>query len=449
MLDQKTQEDAITILYVEDEEVVREGYARALNRMTPHLLLAENGEEGLAIYKKHRPDIVVSDIRMPGMDGIEMLKAIREIDPDANFIFTTAHNDSHYMLEALEYQVNAYLQKPVSKNMLREKIEKIAAQIRQVKELELHQKEIERQKIILQEVLDHEKSLLVVSNFKEVYFANRAFLEHFGVSSIEAFNALCHDLIDLFLPLPGYLHRNMLKAQQTFYELVEQSEETERVVTMIGATTQPGAYQISIAPIALDNHDAYLISLTDITQFNIQRLSTEKKAYHDTLTGIYNRTKFDTLFDAELERVKRYGTESTMVLLDIDHFKRFNDTYGHLVGDKVLKILAETISANIRSTDIFARWGGEEFILLLPETALEGACMLVEKLRKKVEEIVIDEAEPITASFGVTQLRREDTAKSAFVRVDAALYDAKSAGRNCVRCSVDPLPSAAEVACEA
>lgn len=433
MLQNREAEDAISILYVEDEESVRQGYARALGRMTDRLMLAANGEEGLALYKEHRPDIVISDIRMPVMDGIEMLKQIKEINPDAYFIFTTAHNDSRYMLEALEHQVNAYLQKPVSKNILKSKIEKIAAHILQLRHTEEQQIEIERQKIILQKVLDHEKNLLVVSDFTRVYFANRAFLEHFGVSTIEEFNTLCHDLRDLFLPMPGYLHRHLLKGDQSFYELVQQSDETARVVTMMGAGTEPGAYQINISPIELDLQEAYLISLTDITKFNIQKLSTEKKAYHDSLTGLYNRTKFDMIFGTELERVKRYGVQSSLVLLDIDHFKRFNDTYGHLIGDKVLKALAETISKSIRNTDTFARWGGEEFVLLLPETPLDGAIIMVEKLREKVSEIVLEDAEPITASFGITQLFPDDTPQRAFQRADTALYAAKAAGRNCVK----------------
>ena len=426
----------VSILYVEDEEAIREGYGRAMQRISRMVHMAENGEEGLELYKKHRPDIVVSDIRMPLMDGIDMVKAIKAIDPDCMFIFTTAYNDSNYMLEALELQANGYLQKPVQKKLLQDKIAKLATNILRKKESMLQRKELERQKEILQNVLDHEKNLLLVTDFQKALFANRAFLETFDVADVEMFNQHCIDISALFLPFPSYLHKGLCERGERFYDLVERSEDIKRMVTMIGAHGEPKAYHINISRIVHEDLESFLISLTDITKINIQKLSTEKKAYYDGLTGLYNRNKFDELFNLELNRIKRYGVSSSLVMLDIDHFKHFNDTYGHLIGDKVLVSLAKTVSKYIRNTDIFARWGGEEFILLLPETPVEVACSLVEKLRVKISEIEIEEAEPVTASFGVTQLCHKDTLKSAFKRADDALYIAKDAGRNCIRCIV-------------
>ncbi len=425
----------VSILYVEDEAAIREGYGRALQRICQTVHLAENGEEGLELYRKYRPDIIVSDIRMPRMDGIDMVKAIKAIDPECAFIFTTAYNDSNYMLEALEMQANGYLQKPVQKRLLQEKIVRLAGAILRERERKVQRMELERQKAILQNVLDHEKNLLLVTDFHKALFANRAFLETFNAADVDTFNARCIDIEALFLPFPGYLHGGLCKEGERFIDLVERSEENRRMVTMIGAQGEPRAYHINISRIVHEALEAFLISLTDITRMNIEKLSTEKKAYHDQLTGLYNRNKFDELFELEMNRVKRYGVQSSLVMLDIDHFKRFNDTYGHLIGDKVLVALADTIAHNIRNTDVFARWGGEEFILLLPETPLHAACKLVEKLRQKVHEIEIEEAAPVTASFGVTQLRSDDTLKSAFRRADEALYEAKGAGRDCICCA--------------
>ncbi len=420
----------VSILYVEDEAAIREGYARALRRIADTVLLAGNGKEGLALFEKHRPDIVISDIRMPEMNGIEMLQKIKMIDPDCYAIFTTAFNDNDYLLEALELQVNAYLQKPVEKNLLKEKLEKITDAIRKEKLTKIQQQEIEAQRAILQNVLDHEKNLLVVTDCTEVLFANRAFLELFDVESVEKFNMLCTSFTDIFMPVKPYLHKGMLEEGETFYDLVQRMDDARRVVTIVGADALPKAYQINVSKIAYGDKASYLFSMTDITKMNIEKISTEKKAYYDSLTKVYNRNKFNEFFETEINRVKRYGNATSLVILDIDHFKHFNDTYGHLVGDKVLVKLAETISANIRNTDLFARWGGEEFVLLLPETDLENAKLLCEKLRRKVEMIECDEAERITSSFGVTQLHKEDTLKTALDRADHALYEAKKAGRN-------------------
>lgn len=420
----------ISILYVEDEDVIREGYARALNRISDHVLLASNGRDGLEMFKEEKPDIVISDIRMPVMDGIEMLQKIKEIDPDCSVIFTTAHNDNDYLLQALNLQVDAYLQKPVEKNILKSKIEKLASAILKEKMQFLQQKEIEAQRVILQNVLDHEKNLLVVTDFEKVHFANKAFLDIFSVENVDAFNKMSISFLNIFLPVPPYLHKGLLSGSETFYDLVEKSEETRRIVNIVGNDGHPRAYQINISRIVHEDEESYLCTMTDITRMNIERLSTEKKAYFDSLTGIFNRHKFNELFEIELNRVRRYGNSTSVAVLDIDHFKHFNDTYGHLVGDKVLQKLAETISSRVRNTDIFARWGGEEFVLLFPETPVEDARNVCEKLREAVAQIECSEAEQITASFGIAQVLPDDTMKSAFKRADDALYEAKKAGRN-------------------
>jgi diguanylate cyclase (GGDEF)-like protein len=420
----------ISILYVEDEEAIREGYGRALKRISDHVMFAENGKEGLELFKTYKPDIVISDIKMPVMDGIEMLQEIKAIDPDCSVIFTTAHNDSEYLLQALELHVDAYLQKPVEKNMLKAKIEQLSNLIFREQLANKQQKEIEAQRVILQNVLDHEQNLLVVTDFQSVLFANKSFLDIFGVKSVEEFNKMCLSFLNIFLPVPRYLHQGLLSEGESFYDLVTRSDDAKRIVTIVGTDAHPRAYQINISRILHEDQESYLCSMTDITKMNIEKLSTEKKAYYDNLTGIFNRNKFNELFETELNRVKRYGNNTSIVILDIDHFKHFNDTYGHLVGDKVLKKMAETIEKRIRITDIVARWGGEEFVLLLPETPLQDAAILCETLRKAVSEIACTEAEQITASFGVAQIKSDDTMESVFKRADEALYEAKAAGRN-------------------
>ncbi len=423
----------ISILYVEDEQSIREGYGRALRRIANHIYTAENGKEGLELYTKYKPDIVISDIKMPIMNGIEMLKAIKEIDEDCQVVFTTAHNDSSYLLEALELEVNGYLQKPVSKDLLKSKIQKISDTIIKEKVTLIQQKEIETQKAILQNVLDHEQNLLIVTDFQDAFFANKAFLELFDSKDIDEFNHKCPNLLDVFLPLPNYLHQGLLKEDENFFDLIQRSEDTKRTVTLISIDGEPKAYKINVSRITHQDMESYLISLTDITKMNIQKIGTEKKAFYDGLTGIYNRNKFDELFENELNRVKRYANNASVMLLDIDHFKKFNDTFGHLIGDEVLVLLAETIHGNIRNTDIFARWGGEEFVLLLTETPLDIACKIANNLRQNIEDAHHKTAGKITASFGVTQITSNDTMQSVLNRCDKALYQAKGAGRNTVK----------------
>ncbi len=154
----------------------------------------------------------------------------------------------------------------------------------------------------------------------------------------------------------------------------------------------------------------------------------------DYLTKIYNRNKFYEIAEREVKAAKRYKHVMSVMLLDIDCFKKINDTYGHEWGDKVLKELAKTISQNIRDTDVFARWGGEEFVLLLPNTNQEEALIVGEKVRKLMEDSEVDELTGITISVGITVLDTENYDIDRAVKVaDEAMYSAKSEGRNRVR----------------
>jgi len=150
----------------------------------------------------------------------------------------------------------------------------------------------------------------------------------------------------------------------------------------------------------------------------------------DALTGIYNKGKFNNVLDTELKKVRRYKRPMGLILFDIDHFKQINDTFGHQVGDYVLKTIADIVKKNIRDTDIFARWGGEEFVILAPETDINGLKMLAEKLRKAIENHNFEKVKKVTASFGLTEAIPEDTTDTVVRRADEALYLAKEKGRN-------------------
>ncbi len=153
-------------------------------------------------------------------------------------------------------------------------------------------------------------------------------------------------------------------------------------------------------------------------------------AFHDRLTGLHNRRFFDNLLARELKRAGRRGVALSLLMLDIDHFKALNDRYGHLVGDDILKHLARVLESRLRGSDVLARWGGEEFIALLPETDLGGAVALAEAVRARVAEADFPGAGRVTVSIGVATHRPREAAKDLVHRADAALYAAKEGGRN-------------------
>ncbi|SHJ25526.1 diguanylate cyclase (GGDEF) domain-containing protein [Dethiosulfatibacter aminovorans DSM 17477] len=150
----------------------------------------------------------------------------------------------------------------------------------------------------------------------------------------------------------------------------------------------------------------------------------------DHLTGIYNRIKFDDELDRWIRHKARYKGSLSLIMMDFDEFKLINDRYGHLAGDRVLKDGVDVIKKIVRNTDVFARWGGEEFILLLPETSCDKAVALAERIRKALEEYEFHTGDRVTCSFGVVEIVEGETMQNAVNRVDELLYKAKGNGRN-------------------
>ena len=168
----------------------------------------------------------------------------------------------------------------------------------------------------------------------------------------------------------------------------------------------------------------------DITKRIEMEKNLEKLATTDKLTGIYNRHKFDEIFKAEIGRALRYKTPLALIMFDIDHFKDVNDNYGHNVGDKVLQAITDIVKSNIRDTDIFARWGGEEFVILSPQTQRESAVALAQKLRKAIESFLFVQKLTLTCSFGMAFYKENESRDNFIKTADDALYQAKKQGRN-------------------
>lgn len=162
------------------------------------------------------------------------------------------------------------------------------------------------------------------------------------------------------------------------------------------------------------------------------RQEAENAALHDPLTLAGNRRKFENNANLERQRHLRHNHELCLAFVDIDHFKAVNDKLGHDIGDQVLKLLVTHFTDIIRNIDMVYRWGGEEFIILLPETNLEKAILVCERIREHIQSALIVEKSHITVSIGVAQLSNQESIKALVKRADKLLYAAKKNGRNCV-----------------
>ena len=167
-------------------------------------------------------------------------------------------------------------------------------------------------------------------------------------------------------------------------------------------------------------------------QDSLKRLNEvlELQATTDRLTGIYNRSRLEDYLTVEAKRAMRHKTPQSLIMFDIDYFKNINDTYGHEAGDRILIEIAKLVRENLRTHDVLARWGGDEFMVLSPNTAVEAAALLAEKLRKTIENHRFPAVKKVTCSFGLTQFDENDALNGFIKRADNALYLAKERGRN-------------------
>ena len=175
-----------------------------------------------------------------------------------------------------------------------------------------------------------------------------------------------------------------------------------------------------------------VLLVTNVTISSYQK-RLEELATTDKLTGIYNRQAFDILLEETLKDARRRNTGVSLIMYDLDHFKRVNDTAGHMAGDAVLRRITEISRLNLRASDVICRWGGEEFIILLKECSRDDLYKLAEKIRIAIKDSLVEFDGNIvqtSASFGITEYRHPETREQLLIRIDEALYKAKDAGRN-------------------
>jgi len=413
-----------TILYVENNQELLLTYAPMLASLSKKLFKAFDGNEALELYNLHSPDIVVMEMDIPLLSGIEVAYEMRRINPQQKIIFTSSYDDASHTLPALELNINAYFVKPFEKTKLELKIKQLEEQIR----FEKHNTE---HHVMLEQILHNQSTITIVTDFKRVKFASRSLWNLLYVKNWEQFFNFNDSILDLFVEHQNYISG---RTAEHFLQQYHSSDADKRLVSII-TENGPTAFFISIDTLFLSDDLLYVITLMDVTSLQASRLNALYQATYDGLTKIYNRHAFETHLERELLRVNLDERPLCMALLDIDHFKQFNDTFGHLIGDEILIQLSQEIHACIRKSDIVARWGGEEFTLLLHDTTLVQACELLERIRYTVEHLTHAVAGNITISIGVTQVTSEDTATTLFQRCDAAMYRAKIQGRNRIECS--------------
>lgn len=425
----------ISVLYVEDENDVRNFTSKLLSSLLRKVYVAQDGQEGLTLFKEHKDsiDLIVTDINMPKMDGLTMCSFIKEINSEIPLVITSAHNDTNFLKKAIEIGVNTYAMKPIDLYQLVESIIKAMEPIilkRKLIELNLSlETKIEQEVNKIKSILDAQDNIIIVTSEEKITNVNKKFLDFFGITDFNEFIANKKDIFDFFQEEFGFITKEQIIKQDSWIKYIKELHEIDRIVKIKDKNQEEKIFAINVD--YYENKDNYYVfSLTDITKLKEKSNLLEYQATHDKLTGLYNRNRFDEIYEKEIKRAKRYENDLSMILFDVDNFKQINDNYGHQTGDEVLKEIAEITLNSVREQDISVRWGGEEFLVLLPQTNLLGAVTAANKIRSSIEKNPISSHSlNITASFGVSQLL-EDDELDFISKTDKLLYEAKKTGKN-------------------
>jgi len=407
-----------SVLYAEDDPLISATFSEFLKRRFDKVYLAKDGLEGLEAYKKYRPDIVITDISMPNLDGLDMSREIKSINKDAKIIITTAYSSEELFLKAIDIGVSSYVIKPIERDLLLRAIDSVVSVLSLQRDIDEKNKEIEL-------LLNFQEDVVMVVSRSEIRAFNRSFKEFLSEIGVDSEIRSVEELGEFFLKEDGYVHS---KESLGWIDMMLSTEESHKKIRTKDVKGHTKTYMLKHNKAG--EEDLFVISFTDISDIEMEMYKIQRQADTDKLTGIFNRNRFDRLVEREIEHMRGTGKQTTLIMFDIDYFKKINDSYGHIVGDEVLKDLVKTVYKNIRFNDVFARWGGEEFVIMAVDSGVKEAMAFCEKLRTIIKESFFAQTIKLTCSFGVASLLDGDSVKKAIGRVDEALYNAKRNGRD-------------------
>ena len=386
-------------------------------------IFVSNDTEAIDVLLKQSIDLILLDVMMPELNGFDTAKLIQSKIKTKKIpiIFLTTKKDPEIIKNVFKLGVD-YLLKPFDEDEL---FSRLASHLEMI---ELHHS-LEKQVIFNQSVLDSQQNIIFIHDDQGLVNVNQSFYTFFNVTSVEEFKNTYGSIVSQFMEYENYLSLSGLNNSIPWLSELSSKEQTQYSILLLNHNTfEPETFVMDVNTI--DNSDKFVVTLTNITSLTTKSNKYEMRATYDVLTNIYNRSKFNECIEEQHKLFSRYAGDLCFAIFDIDFFKQVNDTHGHVVGDGTLIEFAKTINENVRNTDVFARWGGEEFTLLLPQTKLENASFVVENLRKLIEKVQFQIVGQKTCSIGLTQFVEGDTVDAVLVRADEALYEAKESGRN-------------------
>lgn len=430
-----------------------------LSREYFDVVTANDGPSALEAVIDQKPDIVLLDVMMPGMDGFEVCRRIKSNPKTTHIpvVMVTALSDSADRVRGLESGADDFLTKPLNDTALFARVRSLVRLKMLTDEWRLREQtsgqfgvlqddgalvdvDTKRARILVIEDGEYERGRIA-----ETLEVEEPELVHVGSGEEAIETTRQSDPFDLVilnmdlasqdaLRLAGQF-RASAKTRYTAILLVAEEQDMERIAKGMDL----GINDYLMKPI--DRNELLARVRTQIKRQRYQerlRDNYERSlvmALTDSLTGLYNRRYVNAHLDGMLTRHRQTGKNLALLMIDIDHFKKVNDTLGHAAGDQVLIELSRRMTQNVRSVDTVARTGGEEFLAILPDTPVDVACVVAERLRGVIARDPFNAGpsgtgERVTISVGVAMMTGEDDRQALLNRTDAALYEAKRLGRN-------------------
>lgn len=437
----------MNIVIVDDSPSISLFLTRALEEESHRITVYSSGEDAVAAYVTHpQPDLIIMDVELPGIDGFETTKQIRAIEKDnwCPIVYLSSHAEEKLIERGINAGGDSYLTKPI-------RLLELKSMIKALERIADVRKNLTRSNETLNSILNTATNgIYITDDDGYILSMNASGCSMLGVDeqSVIGTNITTISADTAQFSTPALIKRHIIEVVQKTLGVRREVELRRK-----SGTTFPA--EISTNFVADEDGGIYVGIFHDISERKAyenelkqsrQKLKAMNEqlrvlSYVDGLTKIHNRRSFDEAIRREFQQARRDGTELSVILCDIDHFKSYNDTYGHQLGDDALIKVAHTIkSSPQRPSDLAARYGGEEFIILLPQTDAKGAQFVAEKTRNSVIKLAIPNSNSschqyVTISLGIATIRptKNCSIENLIKMADDALYSAKKKGRNNVQ----------------
>lgn len=359
----------VKVLYVEDDDDIREEIVDFLELEVGELIVAKDGEEGLSKFKEHSPDVVITDIQMPIMDGLKMAEEIKKINPLTPIIVTTAFNENEYLLKSINLGLDKYVLKPIDLTLLMNSIFKSV-------ENKILQDKLKAKKEYVNFILDTTPSFMVVTNGEDLEYINKTLLSYLGYQTIDEFKKSHSCLEEFFCRTDGTKYDE--KNDTNWIQHIIENPEVEHIAylcnkSFANCTIRPYLIKYN----SFNKFNKFIFSFTDISELNITKPFLKGKHKSEGINDCYSKRQIDLLLFSESERAKKYDGKLSIALIEIEPNE---------MDYKLSSEIKMSIYKNIRDIDIVAKVNSNLFVILLAGAHLNEAKIEVDNLTIKLKE---------------------------------------------------------------